>query len=239
MFDQEVAKKDVEVRILVAGVVLIPLLLLWEKYIDEIRTLRAAWQQRLMEQLQEELTKQGIYGYVTAQPLSVQDYFSIYGLKTLIPHDLILLAFAVAIILSIITVTMLARALLAVEEKDEKRVEQLTDQGMRYFGWVLDFLIFFIIINWIEESLFPFGTIFQENMWIMIGIAIAIAVVVRMSLNKKIGKMLHYPGLRTGAHSTTNASSPTSQDAERFCVGCGQKVSENGKFCPKCGSAQK
>ncbi len=130
--------------------------------------------------------------YVTYQPFSVEDYFSPYGLKMLIPHDLILLAFASAVVLAVITVTVLARALLAVEEKDEKRLEQLTDQGMKYFGWVLNFLIFFIIVNWIEESLFPFGTIFQENMWIMIGIAIVIAIVVRVSLNRKIGKVLLY-----------------------------------------------
>ncbi len=44
MFDQEVARKDVEVRILIAGLILVPLLLLWEKYIDEVRSLRQAWQ---------------------------------------------------------------------------------------------------------------------------------------------------------------------------------------------------
>jgi hypothetical protein len=164
MFDQEVARKDVEVRILIAGLILVPLLLLWEKYIDEVRSLRQAWQQRLVEQVQEQLAKQGMNAYVKYQPFSVEDYFSPYGLKMLIPHDLILLAFASAVVLAVITVTVLARALLAVEEKDEKRLEQLTDQGMKYFGWVLNFLIFFIIVNWIEESLFPFGTIFQENM---------------------------------------------------------------------------
>jgi len=204
MFDQEVAKKDVEVRILIAGLILVPLLLLWEKYIDEIRSLRAAWQQRLVEQVQEEFAKQGINAYVMYQPFSVEDYFSPYGLKILIPHDLILLAFAGAVILSVITITLLARGLLAVEEKDEKRLEQLIDQGMRYFGWVLNFLIFFIIINWIEESLFPFGTIFQENMWIMIAMAIAIAVIVRVSLNRKIGKVLLYRLPKTAADSRTN-----------------------------------
>ena len=171
MFDQEVAKKDVEVRILIAGLVLVPLLLLWEKYIDEIRALRAAWQARLVEKAQEEFAKQGVYAYVTYQPFSVEDYFSPYGLKILIPHDLILVGFAATVILSVVTITVLGRALLAVEEKDQKRVEQLTDQGMKYFGWVLNFLLFFIIVNWIEESLFPFGTIFGENMWIMIGMA--------------------------------------------------------------------
>lgn len=205
MFDKEVAKKDVEVRILVAGIVLVPLLLLWEKYIDEMRSLRGVWQERLMEKAQEELAKQGVYAYVTAQPFSVEDYFSSYGLKILIPHDLILVAFAAAVILSVVTVTVLARALLAAEEKDEKRVEQLTDQGMKYFGYVLDFLIFFIIVNWIEESLFPFGTIFEENMWIMIGIAIVIAVVVRVALNRKIGKVLlhRHPGTAIGSATKT------------------------------------
>jgi len=104
----------------------------------------------------------------------------------LIPHDLVLLAYSAAVVLLVITIFVLARALLAVEEKDQGRVKRLTDAGMKYFRYVLTLLIFFIVIHWIEESLFPFGTIFQENMWVIIGIAVIITTAIRTLLGRVV-----------------------------------------------------
>jgi hypothetical protein len=186
MFNRDMEKKEVEVRILMAGLLLVPLLLLWEFYVESIRSLRGEWRLRAWQELAG--MKAGDKGFpmVTDQPLSLKEYFDSYGLKMLIPHDLVLLAYSAAVILLVITIFVLARALLAVEEKDQERVKRLTDAGMKYFRYVLTLLIFFIVIHWIEESLFPFGTLFQENMWVIIGIALVITGAIRTLLGRVV-----------------------------------------------------
>ncbi len=186
MFEQtdKPTRRGVEARILIAGLVLIVTLLLWQFYLDEIRGIEGEWMQHIYEKIMEETEG---FAMVIAVP-SIEEYFSPYGLKILIPHDLLLLVYSIAIILSVSSIILLARALLAIEEREKEKAKQLTDSGMRYFRWVLTFIIFFIIIHWMEESLFPFGTIFRENMWIMIGIAIGITIVTRRLLDKVIIK---------------------------------------------------
>lgn len=184
MFDQtkEFTRKGIEARILIAGLVLVVVLMLWRFYIDEIREIEEAWMQHIYEKIME---KVGGYPMVLAVP-SIEEYFNSYGFKILIPHDVILLTYSVAVILSVSSIILLTRALLAIEEKEQVKAKKLTDSGMQYFGWVLTFVIFFIVIHWMEESLFPFGTIFKENMWIMIGIAIGTTIVARWLLNRII-----------------------------------------------------
>jgi hypothetical protein len=180
----DLTRKGVEARILISGLVLIVVLMLWEFFIDEIRGIRDEWMQHIYEKTIEEIDG---FAMVIAVP-SVEEYFNLYGLKILIPHDILLLAFSATVILSVCSIILLARALLAVEEKEQVKAKQLTDSGMRYFGWVLTLVIFFIAIHWMEESLFPFGTIFQENMWIIIGIAIAITIVARRIVHRVISR---------------------------------------------------
>lgn len=180
--DPEKARKGIEARILTAGLVLVVLLLLWQFYIGEINNVRNQWQTEIMNELTG-----GKFAEVTSlPPLSVGEYFSLFGLKTLIPHDIILLLYSAAVIMSIACILLLAEALLAVDERKHKKAKQLTERGMKYFGWILTLLIFFITIQWMEESLFPFGSIFQGNMWIILGIATMITVVVRMLVNRAI-----------------------------------------------------
>ena len=178
--DPEKARKGIEARILIAGLILVVLLLLWQFYIGEIRDVRTHWQNLVTQELCG-----GKYCEVTSlPPLSVGNYFGPYGLKMLIPHDLILLMYSAAVIMSIVCILLLAEALLALDENKHKKAKQLTERGMKYFGWVLTLLMFFIVIQWMEESLFPFGNIFQDNMWIILGIAAIITVMVRLLVNR-------------------------------------------------------
>jgi hypothetical protein len=188
MFDQNgrPTRRGIEARLLIAGLVLIVVLLLWEFYVDAIREIEGAWIQHIYEKAMEE--KEG-FAMVIATP-SIEEYFSSYGLKILIPHDLLLGAYSAAVILSVISIILFARALLALEEKAQDKSKQLINSGMKYFGWVLTLVIFFIIIHLIEESLFPFGTLFQENMWIIIGFSLGITVAVRVLVSKTIGENL-------------------------------------------------
>jgi hypothetical protein len=178
--DPEKARKGIEARILTAGLVLVVLLLLWQFYVGEINNVRNEWRTEIANQL----TGGKGFAMVTSLPLSVGDYFSLFGLKTLVPHDVVLLMYSAAVIMSIACILLLAEALLAVDEKKHKKAKQLTERGMRYFGWILTLLIFFITIQWMEESLFPFGNILQDNMWIILGIATLITVVVRVLVNR-------------------------------------------------------
>jgi hypothetical protein len=214
--DPEKARKGIEARILTAGLVLVVLLLLWQFYVGEINNVRNEWRTEIMN----ELTNGGkVSAMVTSLPLSVGEYFSLFGLKTLVPHDIILLMYSAAVIMSIACILLLAEALLAVDERKHKKAKQLTERGMKYFGWILTFLIFFITIQWMEESLFPFGSIFQDNMWIILGIATVITVVVRVLVNRAM-KEVSIIGF-----------------VERACKSCGKPVEPSAKFCGSCGHA--
>jgi len=214
--DPERARKGIEARILIAGLVLVVLLLLWQFYIGEIRDVRTQWQNLLTRQL----CGAGKYCEVTSlPPLSVSDYFGVYGLKMLIPHDLILLMYSATVIMSIAAILLLAEALLAVDERKHEKAKRLTERGMRYFRWTLTLLMFFIVIQWMEESLFPFGNIFQDNMWIILGIAAMITVGVRLLVNRTV-KEASIMGL-----------------VKNTCKSCGKPVEHPAKYCGTCGHA--
>jgi hypothetical protein len=214
-FDPDTARKGIEARILAAGLVLVVLLLLWQFYVGEINNVRSEWRTEIIN----ELTGGKGYAMVTSLPMGAKEYFSLFGLTTLVPHDLILLMYSAAVIMSIACILLLAEALLAVDERKHKKAKQLTERAMKYFAWILTLLIFFITIQWMEESLFPFGNIFQDNMWIILGIATAITVVVRMFVNRAT-KEVSLTGL-----------------VERACKSCGKPVEPSSKFCGSCGHA--
>jgi hypothetical protein len=191
------------------------LLLLWQFYIAEIRDVRTQWENLVAQ----EQCGGKIDCLVSLPSLSVGDYFGPYGVKMLIPHDLILLMYSVAVIVSIACILLLAEALMAVDERKHDKAKQLTERAMRYFRWVLTLLTFFIAIQWMEESLFPFGNIFQDNMWIIIGIAAIITVVVSAVVNKAIEE-LNVKALE-----------------KRTCKTCRKPVASTAKFCASCGHA--
>ena len=212
--DPEKERKGIEARILIAGLVLVVILLLWQFYVGEIRDVRTQWQNLAARELCG-----GKFCEVTSlPPLSMGEYFGVYGLKMLIPHDLILLMYSATVIMSIVCILLLAGALLAVDERKHKKAKDLTERGMRYFGWVLTLLMFFIVIQWMEESLFPFGNIFQDNMWIILAIAAVITAVVRGLVNRTMKESMG--GL-----------------VERACKSCGKPVETSAKFCSSCGHA--
>jgi hypothetical protein len=211
--DPEKVRKGIEARILIAGLVLVVLLLLWQFYVDEIRAIRTQWQNLVAQE-----SCGGKYCMVASlPPLSVRDYFGLYGFKMLIPHDLILLMYSATVILSIVCIILLAGALVAVDEGKHRKAKQATERGMRYFVWVLTLLVFFIVIQWMEESLFPFGNLFQDNMWIILAIAAAITVGVRLLVNRTM-KEISVMGLVKGV-----------------CKSCGRPVDPAAKYCTGCG----
>jgi hypothetical protein len=192
MYDEKgvPSRRSVEARILIAGLVLVVVLLLWEFYIDEIREVEQEWKSHIIEKMREEI---GGFALITDVPMSFEEYFSPYGLNMLVPHDLLLLSYSVAVILSVISIILLAQALISFENKDSPQVKYLTEKGMKYFRWVLTLVVFFIVVNWMEESLFPFGSMFQENMWIILGLATIITVLVRVALSKLTAKGKNIP----------------------------------------------
>ncbi len=175
-------KRSVEARILIAGLVLVVVLLLWDFYIDAVREIEMEWIRHMEEMAMEEVEG---FAMVIAVP-SIEEYFSSYGLKILIPHDILLAAYSAAVIIAVISIILLAKALMAIEDKALDHAKQLTYKGMKYFRSVLSLVMFFIIVNWMGESLFPFGTIFHENMWPIIAIAVAITITVRKFVDKAI-----------------------------------------------------
>lgn len=239
-FDAEKARKGIETRILIAGLIMVVLQLLWFFYTQELASVRQQWQAKVIE----ELTAGKGYAMVMNQPLSIRDYFSLYGFLTLVPHDLILAMYAAAVIISVACIIVLGEALLAADGKDQKKASQLTDRGMKYFGWILTLLIFFITVHWMEESLFPFGALFQENMWIILGIAIVVTAIVRVLLSKTIKEVSVFPtaGIGLMQHKTPRAMAEQpvlKEKGVRACKFCGKSVDASDAYCPSCGRPQK
>ena len=133
MYDEKgvPSRRSVEARILIAGLVLVVVLLLWEFYIDEIREVEQEWRSHIIEKMREEI---GGFALITDVPMSFEEYFSPYGLNMLVPHDLLLLSYSAAVILSVISIILLAQALIALENKASRQVKYLTEKGMKYLN---------------------------------------------------------------------------------------------------------
>ena len=109
-------------------------------------------------------------------------YISRQGLMTLVPLDLILLAYTTFVTLIVITLRVLVEAQLSVEENSE-RAQTLAGKAEKYIEIALYGLVFFIVFEF-TSALTLLQSLIQDDVWPGIGICLITTLTVRLVIRK-------------------------------------------------------
>jgi len=178
---EEVTRSEIEVLILVTGLVMMPLLYLWQTALGNITALMPDWQTYLASQLGSQYTSEAV----------IASYFTPFGLSMGLPIDLVLWAYDGTLILNTIALLIFGTALVAIDKHNVRRVEILMQKGKTYLDVVLTAIIFFATAHLLNNTLFPFKLLFGlEDYWIIIVIGLASAIIIRRLLKRSINEIL-------------------------------------------------
>jgi len=112
-------------------------------------------------------------------------YFSIRGLVTIVPLDLVLVLYIASVMIAIITIKILAEAQLT---DDPRRADGLILKADKYLGWILSLLIFFMILEY--GSALEFVQILSSgNFLILLAMSLAATFVVSRFMTNAITKL--------------------------------------------------
>jgi len=173
---------EIEVLILVAGLILTPLFYFWQTGVTAIQSIAAPiWQNYLQTQL----------GH--PPPFSVNEmvtqYFSPVGLVTFLPVDVFLWIFDITVLLSIVALLIFGFALMTVESGDVNRVRALAQKGKGCLDTVLVILITSAVFHMLNNTMLPIKALFQPfQLWIILGIAMLTGIAVNRILNAYMKK---------------------------------------------------
>ena len=174
-------RSEIEVLILVTGLVMMPLLYLWQTALGNITALMPDWQTYLASQLGSQYTSEAV----------IASYFTPFGLSMGLPIDLVLWAYDGTLILNTIALLIFGTALVAIDKHNVRRVEILMQKGKTYLDVVLTAIIFFATAHLLNNTLFPFKLLFGlEDYWIIIVIGLASAIIIRRLLKRSINEIL-------------------------------------------------
>ena len=109
-------------------------------------------------------------------------YVSPHGLMTLVPLDLIILAYTTFVTLVVITLRVLVEAQLSVEENPE-RAQTLAAKAEKYIEMALYGVVFFIILEF-STALTSLSILVQDNVWPGIGICVIATLTVRLVMRR-------------------------------------------------------
>ena len=110
-------------------------------------------------------------------------YFSLEGFLTLVPLDLLLVAYACSIILVVFTLRILAEAQLLAEE-DSDRARSLSERAEKYIEWALNALVFFVTLEF-SSILAWMHIFFATDLWPVIAMCLSVALMARVIMRKK------------------------------------------------------
>ena len=160
---------EIEVLILVAGLIMTPLFYFWQTVATSDTNIAIPiWQNYLQTQF-------GSPPYSFNQMIVA--YFSPFALLGIVPVDIFLWMYDVAVILSIIALMIFGFALMEIENCDAKRVRTLAQKGRTCLDTVLLLLIAFVIFHLLNNTILPFKPLLQPfQLWIMLVIALGTAI---------------------------------------------------------------
>jgi len=129
-----------------------------------------------------------IYGTRTrllasGQPL-LPYYLSVRGFLTLLPLDILLLAYTVCVILVVITLRILAQAQLTAEENPQ-HAQKLAAKAEKYIERTLNGVVFFMAFEFLT-TLNSVYILFEDNFWPAIALCAAIAYFARYLMHRVI-----------------------------------------------------
>jgi hypothetical protein len=168
---------EIEVLILVSGLILTPLFYFWQTGVTTIQSIAVTmWQNYLQSQT----------GH--PPPFSfnemVTQYFSSFGLVTFLPADMFLWLCDITVLLSIVALLIFGYALMTVESGDVKQIRALAQKGRTCLDTVLLVLITGAVFHMLNNSMLPIKALFQPfQIWIIFGIALLTGITVNRFLN--------------------------------------------------------
>ena len=172
-------RRSIQVLIFAAGLLISPLLALGSTTISRIIAVKPQWDRGLppedMFTAKDPATLKAYLDY----------YFSLRGLVTVVPLDLMLLLYIASVMIAIITIKILAEAQLT---DDPQRADALILKADKYLGWILSLLIFFMLMEY--GSALEFVQILASgNFLILLAIVAAATCVVSRFMTNAITKL--------------------------------------------------
>ena len=180
--ERDATRTEIEVLILIAGLILTPIFYLWSIAVLNVQELALPiWQEYLTNQLGAD------YGFAGA----VSMYFTPFGLLKVLPIDILLWLYDALIILSTLSILLLGFALIAVERDDVKRVRILVRKGRSLLAAALMLIIFFAIEHMLRFTMFPFRLLLGwYDTWTMFAIAFLATIAIHKLLGKYVAEVL-------------------------------------------------
>ncbi len=172
---------EIEVLILVAGLMMTPLFYFWQTAITNIQLIAVPiWQNYLQTQL-------GSPPYSFNQMVAV--YFSPVALFVILPVDIILWVYDIIVVLNIIALVVFGFALMEIESGDVKRVRALAQKGRSCLNMVLLLLIAFAVFHLLNNTMLPFKVLLRPlQIWIILGISLMTGIALMRFLNTYMKK---------------------------------------------------
>lgn len=189
---------EVEVLLLVSGLIMTPQFYLWQTAITNLQSIALPiWQTYLQTQL-------GAPPYTFNQVMGT--YLTPVGLLGALPVDIILWLYDISIIVNITALVVFGFALMAIESGDVIQVRALVRKGRTCLSIVLLLLVFFTVTHLLNNTILPFKSLLGPlQVWGMFGIALLTAIALTRFLNaymKKIGAVPSESSIKIEGHSS-------------------------------------
>jgi hypothetical protein len=172
-------RRSIQVLIFAAGLLISPLLALGSTTISRISNVRPLYEKGLPP----------LNLFATKDPTILKAYldryFSLQGLVTIVPLDLMILLYITSVMIAIITIKVLAEAQLT---DNPEHADALILKADKYLGWILSLLIFFMIMEY--GSALEFLQILSSgNFLILLAIAAVATFIVSRFMTNAITKL--------------------------------------------------
>ena len=179
---KEITRGEIEVLILVTGLILTPVFYLWQTAISNLQSIvEPAWQTYLNTHLGPNYSFNG----------EIAIYFSPFGLLRVLPIDMLLWLYDTIIILSTVTIVIFGVALIAVERTDAKQVQLVVLRGRRLLTAVLMLMIFFAIEHVLRFTILPYRLLLGPfDSWTVILTAAVSTIILYSRLNGYFKRIL-------------------------------------------------
>jgi len=179
---KEITRGEIEVLILVTGLILTPVFYLWQTAISNLQSIvEPTWQTYLDTHLGPNYSFNG----------EIAIYFSPFGLLRVLPIDMLLWLYDTIIILSTVTIVIFGVALIAVERTDAKQVQLVVLRGRRLLTAVLMLMIFFAIEHVLRFTILPYRLLLGPfDSWTVILTAAVSTIILYSRLNGYFKRIL-------------------------------------------------
>ena len=179
---------EVNTLIVITGLVMVPLVYLWQQSLAILNGYMPQWSDYLASQLGSHYTPADI----------IRSYLTPYALSRALPIDLMILAYDTIFVLTVVTIFIFGVALNRIKTHEVRTIEILVQRGITYFHVLLVAIIFFSIFHLLDTILFPIKLLMElAFLWAEIAMALTSAIIVWKLLTRSIHKIFDQEKLKT------------------------------------------